>query len=104
MSRLVCRQLPAIANQLNNTGIKMTLSIVPNNGNEDSDRSPFDAIRGYKENGTEYWTGRELMRWLGFGSVFDCATTFGDSSVSANVNGSNTSALPGGRWNRRRKI
>ena len=44
----------------------MTLSIVPNNGNGDSDRSPFDAIRGYKENGMEYWTARELMKWLGY--------------------------------------
>ena len=42
----------------------MTLSIVPNNGNGDSDRSPFDAIRGYKENGTEYWTGRYIFRSL----------------------------------------
>jgi len=42
----------------------MTLSIVPNNGN--SDRSPFDAIRGYRADGSEFWTGRELMRFLGF--------------------------------------
>jgi hypothetical protein len=29
-------------------------------------QSPFDAIRGYRANGSEYWTGRELMRWLGY--------------------------------------
>ena len=46
----------------------MTLSIVSNNGSGDSDRSPFDAIRGYKADGTEYWTGRELMKWLGYTS------------------------------------
>jgi DNA-damage-inducible protein D len=28
--------------------------------------SPFDAIRGYRADGGEYWTARELMRWLGF--------------------------------------
>ena len=44
----------------------MTLSIVSNNGNGDSDRSPFDAIRGYRADGTEYWTARELMKWLGY--------------------------------------
>ena len=44
----------------------MTLSIVSNNGNGNSDRSPFDAIRGYRADGTEYWTARELMRFLGF--------------------------------------
>ena len=44
----------------------MTLSIISNNGSGDSDRSPFDAIRGYKADGTEYWTARELMKWLGY--------------------------------------
>jgi DNA-damage-inducible protein D len=28
--------------------------------------SPFDAIRGYRADGSEYWTARELMRWLGY--------------------------------------
>lgn len=28
--------------------------------------SPFDAIRGYRPDGSEYWTARELMRWLGY--------------------------------------
>lgn len=28
--------------------------------------SPFDAIRGYRVDGSEYWTARELMRFLGF--------------------------------------
>ena len=46
----------------------MTLSIVSNNGSGDSDRSPFDAIRGYRADGTEYWTARELMKWLGYTS------------------------------------
>jgi phage antirepressor YoqD-like protein len=26
--------------------------------------SPFDAIRGYRADGSEYWTGRELTKWL----------------------------------------
>lgn len=30
--------------------------------------SPFDSIRGYRADGTEYWTARELMRWLGYKS------------------------------------
>ncbi len=28
--------------------------------------SPFDAIRGYHADRSEYWTARELMRWLGY--------------------------------------
>lgn len=28
--------------------------------------SPFDSIRGYRADGSEYWMGRELMRWLGY--------------------------------------
>lgn len=28
--------------------------------------SPFDAIRGYRADGSEYWTARELMKWLGY--------------------------------------
>lgn len=34
--------------------------------NAKSGGSPFDAIRGYREDGSEYWTGRELMRFLGY--------------------------------------
>lgn len=30
--------------------------------------SPFDAIRGYRADGSEYWTGRELTKWLGYKS------------------------------------
>lgn len=35
----------------------------PSNSNS---TSPFDTIRGFRENGTEFWTARELMRFLGF--------------------------------------
>lgn len=28
--------------------------------------SPFDAIRGYRADGSEYWTARELTKWLGY--------------------------------------
>lgn len=44
----------------------MTNSIVSNNGNDDSNKSPFDAIRGYRADGSEFWTARELMKWLGY--------------------------------------
>ena len=30
--------------------------------------SPFDAIRGYRADGSEFWTGRELTKWLGYKS------------------------------------
>lgn len=29
-------------------------------------QSPFDSIRGYRADGVEYWTARELMKWLGY--------------------------------------
>jgi hypothetical protein len=31
-----------------------------------SESSPFDAIRGYRADGSEYWTARELTKWLGY--------------------------------------
>jgi hypothetical protein len=40
-----------------------TTSLIKSNPNQSS---PFDAIRGYRANGSEYWTGRELMKWLGY--------------------------------------
>lgn len=33
-----------------------------------SESSPFDAIRGYRADGSEFWTARELMKWLGYKS------------------------------------
>jgi phage antirepressor YoqD-like protein len=33
---------------------------------DSAQQSPFDAIRGYRANGSEYWTVRELMKWLGY--------------------------------------
>jgi hypothetical protein len=45
----------------------MTSNIVPSNPiNSQNQSSPFDAIRGYRADGSEYWTARELMRFLGF--------------------------------------
>jgi hypothetical protein len=41
----------------------MSNVIVPSNS---SQSSPFDAIRGYRADGSEYWTARELMKWLGY--------------------------------------
>lgn len=47
----------------------MTNSIVPSNfNNSENNSSPFDAIRGYRADGSEYWTARELMKWLGYTS------------------------------------
>lgn len=43
----------------------MSESIVSSTYSEKSS-SPFDSIRGYREDGSEYWTGRELMKWLGY--------------------------------------
>jgi hypothetical protein len=40
-------------------------SIVTPNFNQPS---PFDAIRGYRADGSEYWTARELMKWFGYKS------------------------------------
>jgi hypothetical protein len=31
-------------------------------------QSPFDVIRGYRADGSEYWTARELLKWLGYKS------------------------------------
>lgn len=28
--------------------------------------SPFDSIRSHRADGSEYWAGRELMKWLGY--------------------------------------
>lgn len=35
---------------------------------ENQHNSPFDAIRGYRADGSEYWTARELLKWLGYKS------------------------------------
>lgn len=35
-------------------------------GFADNTNSPFNEIRGFRADGTEYWTGRELMRFLGY--------------------------------------
>lgn len=43
-----------------------TTSLIKNNPLNQS--SPFDAIRGYRSDGSEFWTARELMKWLGYKS------------------------------------
>jgi hypothetical protein len=43
----------------------MSNSIVTVSG-DSNQPSPFDSIRGYRADGSEYWTARELMRFLGF--------------------------------------
>lgn len=55
------------------------LSLYNNSGN--SDQSPFDSIRRYRADGSEYWEARELMKLLGytkwerFGDAIDRAKT-----------------------------
>ena len=44
----------------------MTTSIVQSHQHSGVQSSPFDAIRGYRADGSEYWTARELMKWLGY--------------------------------------
>jgi hypothetical protein len=43
----------------------MSNSIVTVSG-DSNQSSPFDSIRGYRADGSEYWTARELMRFLGY--------------------------------------
>ena len=40
------------------------LSLYNNSGN--SDQSPFDSIRRYRADGSEYWEARELMIMMGY--------------------------------------
>lgn len=42
------------------------MNIVPSSN--DNNSSPFDRIRGYRADGSEFWTARELMKWLGYKS------------------------------------
>ena len=51
------------------------------NNSSNNDQSPFDSIRRYRADGSEYWCARELMKLLGytkwerFGDAIDRAKT-----------------------------
>lgn len=44
----------------------MASNIVPSSNQSENHSSPFDAIRGYRADGSEFWTARELTKWLGY--------------------------------------
>jgi DNA-damage-inducible protein D len=41
-------------------------SITVSSNSQENSGSPFDSIRGYRANGSEFWTARELTKWLGY--------------------------------------
>jgi hypothetical protein len=50
--------LPKVRTKMNDT-----TNLIKSSPNQSS---PFDAIRGYRADGSEYWTARELTKWLGY--------------------------------------
>jgi len=44
------------------------MSLIIHSIDPENNSSPFDEIRGYRADGSEYWTARELMKWLGYTS------------------------------------
>lgn len=70
----------------------LTLAV---DNNDNINTSPFDAIRGYRNDGSEFWTGRELMRLLGyskwqtFGGKQDNRVTVVDRAMIACRNSGN---------------
>lgn len=73
--------------------------------NQDSadQRSPFDAIRQTREDGTEYWSARDLMQamnytqWRKFEGAIDRARSSAGSHGSHHFAGADK-VIPGGRW------
>ena len=67
----------------------MTNSIV-SVSSESNQSSPFDSIRGYRVDGSEFWTARELMRFLGYTRWDNFKPTVDQAIENLELAGNNT--------------
>lgn len=72
----------------------MSDSIVP----IDQSQSPFDSIRRYRADGSEFWDARELMKLLGYTKWERFADAIDRAKISCEINGANWDNNASQRW------
>ena len=63
------------------------LDLYTNSGN--FDQSPFDSIRRYRADGSEYWEARELMKMMGYRNWQNFETAIKDAIENLEITGDN---------------
>lgn len=64
----------------------------------DQSQSPFDSIRRYRADGSEFWDARELMKVLGYTKWERFADAIDRAKISCEINGANWDSNASQRW------